>query len=41
MNNKFDLNELIDNIIKRYLDDLKEFKRRYELNEDANLIYSE
>lgn len=41
MNNKFDLNELINNTINRYLDDLKEFKRRYELNEDANLIYSE
>ena len=41
MNNKFDLKELIDNTINRYLDDLKEFKRRYELNEDANLIHSE
>lgn len=41
MNHKFYLNELVENTINRYFDDLKEYKRRYELNNDANLIYSE
>jgi len=41
MNHKFDLKELIDNTINRYFDDLKEDKRRYELEDNTNLIYSE
>ncbi|MCT7604688.1 hypothetical protein N5U17_10625 [Aliarcobacter butzleri] len=41
MKHKFDLKELINNTINRYFDDLVEFKRRYELDKNANLIYSE
>jgi hypothetical protein len=39
--NKLSLNELVDNTINRYLDNLKELKRVYELDEDINLLYSE
>lgn len=39
--NKLSLNELVTNTINRYLDNLKELKRIYELDEDANLLYSE
>ena len=35
------LNDLVKNTITRYIDDLKESKRRYELEEDSNLLYSE
>ena len=41
MKNKISLNELVDNSINRYIADLKELKRVYELDEDANLLYSE
>ena len=41
MNHKFDLKELVNNTINRYFDDLVELKRRYELDKNANLIYSE
>lgn len=41
MKNKISLNELVDNSINRYIDDLKELKRVYELDEDTNLLYSE
>lgn len=39
--NSLTLNELVENTINRYIDDLKESKRIYELEEDANFLYSE
>lgn len=39
--NSLILNELVENTINRYIDDLKESKRLYELEENSNLLYSE
>ncbi|AXX90500.1 hypothetical protein CKA55_12800 [Arcobacter suis] len=39
--NKLSLNELVDNTLNRYIADLKELKRVYELDEDVNFLYSE
>jgi hypothetical protein len=39
--NSLTLNELVENTINRYIDDLKESKRIYELDENFNSLYSE
>lgn len=38
--NKFILKDLVENTINRYLDNIKEEKRLYELEDDANLLFS-
>lgn len=39
--NRLALNDLVDNSINRYIDDLKELKRLYVLDKNANLLFSE
>jgi hypothetical protein len=39
--NSLTLNELVNNTIKRYIDDLEESKRIYELDKNFNSLYSE